>query len=217
MTYNSAFHIQNLKAKLHDSLETNEKILWSGMPNPLRTGLKTSGIAIVGVPILILGLYLCLLSAQSLFEAITHKETTASFGYKFISAIFFSLLSLTVVFVGTLMALEPFKKYKSAFHTIHAITQKRIITLVAKDLNSNLIIHRITKNTTLKIDDYKDCTSTLYILCGTCLVIRADKNGGNRTIKVGQDWFGISDGKNAHNIIASLAKISKDETAELLV
>jgi hypothetical protein len=191
-------HLQGLKKQLANELSSGERLLWSGMPDAGRTLVATSPILLFGLP------WIIGVAAWEIFALILvgHVFTGNSSNTPWPVAIFMAIFGIPFVMVGLWMVRKPFEAAAKARNTIHAVTDRRIITLFAKDLKREIdsqIVHTISG---IKLSE-RGMLGSLQIQLG----ITKDSDGD--TVKITQDWIGINNARGAEAAILSVAPMPK--------
>ena len=106
-------------------LRTEERLLWSGRPDPRRVAALTLPVFILGVPWIVLVLY----------------WTAAAFGFRLPEFTgdsllgFWPLFGLLFVLIGLSLLALPVLAYRRANRTVYAITDRRCLIITAGNRN----------------------------------------------------------------------------------
>ena len=104
-------------------LQPEERLLWSGRPDPRRVALQTLPVFILGLPWIAIALY----------------WTAAALGFRMPDFAGENLLGFWPVFgflfilMGLVLAALPFLAYRRANRTVYAITDRRCLIITAGD------------------------------------------------------------------------------------
>lgn len=186
-----------LRKALNAEIAHGERVLYAGQPNwhaewGALFALLVFGIFWSAISFMFFGMSLGGLLGLVPFNS---NGKPAGLGMN----VFFFVFSLPFVAIGCAMLAAPFLGIRKSRHTVHAVTDARLINIyVGRDKGAESYL--LAKVNFVKRKDRRDGTGNLSIGYG----VEKDSDGDTRPLTM--DWSGIPDARRAEALIRDQAK-----------
>ena len=187
----------NLRKALQSELQAGERVLYAGTPDWRAGWGALLAIFLFGIFWSAISFMFFGMSVGGLIGLVPFNSNgkPAGFGMN----VFFFVFSLPFVAIGVAMLAAPFLGIRKSRHTVHAVTDGRLINVyVGRDKGAES--YPLAKVNFIKRRDRRDGTGNLEIGYG----VEKDSDGDPRPLTM--DWSGIPDAKRAEAIIREQAK-----------
>jgi hypothetical protein len=127
-----------LRQRIETEVEPNERLLWTGSPDPARRAAGGIPAMLFGIPFTLFALFWTAMAGgfSFMFAGVAGQSGGPGFATPFM---FFPLFGLIFVVVGFGLLLSPLWAYLKAQRTIYAITDRRAIVLEENAFGSRSI------------------------------------------------------------------------------
>ena len=186
-----------LRKALNAELADGERVLFAGQPNWRAEGGALIAILLFGIFWSAIALMLFGMSLGGLLGLVPFNSNgkPAGFGMN----LFFFVFSLPFVAIGCVMMAAPFLGIRKSRHTVHAVTNARLINVyTGRDKGAESVF--LPRVNFVNRRDRRDGTGNLSIGYG----VERDSEGDPRPLTM--EWSGIPDARRAESIIRDTAK-----------
>ncbi len=187
----------DLRKALNAEIAMGERVLYAGMPDWRVEWGALFAILVFGLGWSAISFFFFGMSLGGLLGLVPFNSNgkPAGFGMN----VFFFVFSLPFVAIGVEMLSAPFLGIRKSRHTVHAVTDARLLNVyVGRDKGAES--YPLTKVNFVKRMDRRDGTGNLSIGYG----VEKDSDGDPRPLTM--DWSGIPDVRRAEQIIRDTAK-----------
>ena len=187
----------DLRKALNAEIAHGERVLYAGQPNWCAEWGALFAILVFGIFWSAISFMFFGMSLGGLLGIVPFNSNgkPAGFGMN----VFFFVFSLPFVAIGVAMLAAPFLGIRKSRHTVHAVTDTRLINVYAgRDKGAES--YPFARVIFVKRKDRRDGTGNLQIGYG----VEKDSDGDTRPLTM--DWSGIPDARRAEAIIREQAK-----------
>ena len=182
----------SLRARVERELQPGKEVVWAGVPGSLGEALPTLPLFIFGIGWSSIAFTFAGVAIAGDIGEPSPKQMAPGMGA------FFTLFSLPFVAVGVVLLGLPFHAALRAMLTAHAVTDRRLLTVV--DWRWNTVEARVADALTfLQRRDGKQGRGTLRLGLG----VERDSDGEPRSVEIG--WRAVPEVREAEAAVRELA------------